>query len=99
MVEALDQLKAAGVDASYQRVRALPLHPEVHAFARKHARVYVIEQNRDGQFAERLRAELPEKAAAIRSVLHYDGLPLDARSVTDGVLAHEGVPVTEGASR
>ena len=99
MVEALDQLKAAGVDASYQRVRALPLHPDVHAFARKHARVYVIEQNRDGQLAERLRAELPEKAAAIRSVLHYDGLPLDARSVTDGVLAHEAVPVTEGASR
>jgi len=99
MVEALDQLKAAGVDASYQRVRALPLHPDVHAFARKHARVYVIEQNRDGQLAERLRAELPEKAASIRSVLHYDGLPLDARSVTDGVLAHEAVPVTEGASR
>ena len=99
MVEALEQLKAAGVDASYQRVRALPLHPDVHAFARKHARVYVIEQNRDGQLAERLRAELPEKAASIRSVLHYTGLPLDARSVTDGVLAHEAVPVTEGASR
>ena len=99
LVEALEQLKAAGVDASYQRVRALPLHPDVHAFARKHARVYVIEQNRDGQLAERLRAECPEKAADIRSVLHYTGLPLDARSVTDGVLAHEGVPVTEGASR
>ena len=99
MVEALDQLKAAGVKASYLRVRALPLHPDVHAFARKHARVYVIEQNRDGQLTERLRAELPEKAAAIRPVLHYTGLPLDARSVTDGVLAHEGAPVTEGATR
>jgi 2-oxoglutarate ferredoxin oxidoreductase subunit alpha len=99
MVEALDQLKAAGVNASYLRVRALPLHPEVHAFARRHARVYVIEQNRDGQLTERLRAECPEIAAAIRPVLHYTGLPLDARSVTDGVLAHEGAPVTEGASR
>jgi hypothetical protein len=27
----------------------------------------------------------------VRSVLHYDGLPLDARSVVRGVLAHEGV--------
>jgi 2-oxoglutarate ferredoxin oxidoreductase subunit alpha len=99
MLEALDQLKEAGVNASYLRVRALPLHPDVHAFVRKHARVYVIEQNRDAQLAERLRIECPAKAAAIRPVLHYSGLPIDARSVTDGVLAHEGAPVTEGASR
>ncbi len=102
VIEALDQLAAAGVKASYLRVRALPLHPEVHAFARRHPRVYVIEQNRDAQLTERLRAELPERAAALRPVLHYSGLPLDARSVTDGVLAHEGVPaaaISEGASR
>jgi len=99
MLEALDQLEAAGVRASYLRVRALPLHPDVHAFVRRHARVYVVEQNRDGQLTERLRAECPEKAAAIRPVLHYTGLPLDARSVTDGVLAHVGAPVTEGATR
>lgn len=99
LLEALDQLKAAGVEASYLRVRALPLHPDVHAFVRRHARVYVVEQNRDAQLTERLRAELPEQAAAIRPVLHYTGLPLDARSVTDGVLAHEGAPVSEGAAR
>ncbi len=99
MVEALDQLKAAGVDASYLRVRALPLHAAVHAFVERHPRVYVIEQNRDAQLTERLRMECPAKAGAIRHVLHYTGLPLDARTVTDGILAHEGVPVTEGASR
>jgi hypothetical protein len=27
----------------------------------------------------------------MKSVLHYDGLPLDSQSVVDGVLAHEGV--------
>jgi 2-oxoglutarate ferredoxin oxidoreductase subunit alpha len=80
-------------------VRALPLHPDVHAFVRKHPRVYVVEQNRDGQLTERLRAEVPERATAVRAVLHYTGLPLDAQSVTDGILAHEGVPVTEGVSR
>jgi 2-oxoglutarate ferredoxin oxidoreductase subunit alpha len=85
VTEALEQLAAAGVKASYLRVRALPLHPEVHAFVR--------------QLTERLRVEVPEKAAALRPVLHYIGLPLDAQSVTDGVLALEGAPVTEGASR
>lgn len=99
MLEAVDQLQAAGVAASYLRVRALPLHADVHAFVKRHPRVYVIEQNRDAQLTERLRMECPEKAADIRHVLHYTGMPLDARSVTDGVLAHEGVPATQGASR
>ena len=99
VTESLEQLAAAGIEASYLRVRALPLHPEVLAFIRKHPRVYVVEQNRDGQLTERLRLEVPEKATAVRAVLHYTGLPLDAQSVTDGVLAHEGAPVTEGVSR
>jgi 2-oxoglutarate ferredoxin oxidoreductase subunit alpha len=97
MVEALDQLAAAGVRASYLRVRALPLSPQVHAFVREHERVYVIEQNRDGQLTGLLRGEVPERASALRAVTYYHGLPLDARTVTDAVLAHEGA--TEGAAR
>ena len=92
MLEAQSQLAAAGVKASYLRVRALPLHADVAAFIAAHPRVYVVEQNRDGQLAERIRLEHPNRAASIRSVLHYDGMPLDAKSVTDGVLAHEAVP-------
>jgi 2-oxoglutarate ferredoxin oxidoreductase subunit alpha len=99
MLEARDQLAAAGVRTSYLRVRALPLAAEVHEFVRRHERVYVIEQNRDGQLADRLRAEVPDRATRLASVLHYTGLPLDARSVTDGVLAHEGVAMAEGAAR
>jgi 2-oxoglutarate ferredoxin oxidoreductase subunit alpha len=89
LIEARDRLADAGVAASYLRVRALPLAAEVHAFVRRHARIVVVEQNRDGQLAERLKVEVPERAADIRSVTHYDGLPLDAQSVLDGVLATE----------
>ena len=32
----------------------------------------------------------PEHIAKIRSVLHYNGLPIDARSISDDVLAQEG---------
>ncbi len=91
MLEAQSQLAAAGVRASYLRVRALPLHADVAAFIAAHPRVYVVEQNRDGQMGERIRIEQPTRAASIKSVLHYDGMPLDAQSVTDGVLLHEGV--------
>lgn len=91
MLEARVQLAAAGVRSSYLRVRGLPLHASVAEFVKQHSRIYVIEQNRDGQLAERIKLESPERALRVKSVLHYDGLPLDAQSVVDGVLAHEGV--------
>ena len=57
----------------------------------RHRRVYVVEQNRDAQLLGLMRlefqAELIEK---LRSVLHFNGLPLDARSITDAVLSQEG---------
>jgi 2-oxoglutarate ferredoxin oxidoreductase subunit alpha len=91
MLEARVQLAEAGLRSSYLRVRGLPLHASVAEFVKQHDRVYVIEQNRDGQLAERIKLESPERAARVKSVLHYDGLPLDAQSVVDGVMAHEGV--------
>jgi 2-oxoglutarate ferredoxin oxidoreductase subunit alpha len=91
VIEARAELAAAGVRTSYMRVRGMPLPASVAEFVKQHDRVYVIEQNRDGQLTERIRLESPERATRIRSVLHYDGLPLDARSVVRGVLAHEGV--------
>ena len=37
----------------------------------------------------------PEQVTKLRSVLHYNGLPIDARSVTDDVLAQEGYEVAK----
>ena len=37
----------------------------------------------------------PDRVAKLRSVLHYNGLPIDARSVTDDVLAQEGFEVAK----
>jgi len=99
VLEARDQLKAQGIATSYLRVRALPFHEGVAAFVRKHPRVYVVEQNRDGQLTDKIRLEVPERAAEVKSVLHYLGLPLDARSVTDGVLAHEKHLLAQGVTR
>jgi 2-oxoglutarate ferredoxin oxidoreductase subunit alpha len=91
VIEARAELAASGVRTSYMRVRGMPLPASVAEFVKQHDRVYVIEQNRDAQLAERVKLESPDRATRIRSVLHYDGLPLDARSVVRGVLAHEGV--------
>ena len=67
----------------------LPVQPRL--FIERHPRVYVVEQNRDGQLASLLRLDLPgELVPRLRPVAHIPGLPLDARSVTDEIIAREG---------
>jgi 2-oxoglutarate ferredoxin oxidoreductase subunit alpha len=89
--EARDQLRAeAGIKTSYLRLRAYPFNPEVDDFIQQHERVYVVEQNRDGQMLSLLLMDgEAEHAPRMRSVLHYSGLPIDARSVTDSILEQE----------
>jgi 2-oxoglutarate ferredoxin oxidoreductase subunit alpha len=89
--ESRDQLRAeAGLATSYLRLRAYPFTPEVEDFIRRHDRVYVVEQNRDGQMLSLLRMDGdPHLGTRLRSVRHYNGLPLDARSVTEGILRQE----------
>ena len=67
-------------------------------FIDAHERVYVVEQNRDAQLAMLMKLELtPERCAKLRSVLHYNGLPIDARSVSDDILSQEGFEVAKTA--
>ena len=91
VIESLDQLqKEHGIEASYCRVRAYPFTEEVADFVRRHRRVYVVEQNRDAQLQDLLRLDLDaEEVSKLRSVLHYNGLPVDARSVTDAIVRQE----------
>ncbi|MGH9570291.1 MAG: 2-oxoacid:acceptor oxidoreductase family protein, partial [Candidatus Angelobacter sp.] len=56
VIEAHDQLaKEYGVQVDYMRLRAYPFNQEVHEFVRNHERIYVVEQNRDGQMHELLK--------------------------------------------
>jgi 2-oxoglutarate ferredoxin oxidoreductase subunit alpha len=90
--ESRDQLqRETGVRSGYLRLRAYPFTEELGAFIDRHQRVYVVEQNRDAQMLSLMRMELAaERVAKLRSVLHYNGLPIDARSVTDEILVQEG---------
>ncbi len=89
--EARDQLRdEAGVRTSYLRLRGYPFSPKVDEFIRRYERIYVVEQNRDGQMKSLLRMDgQPGTIARLRSVLHFDGLPIDARSITEGILKQE----------
>jgi len=86
-----------GVETSYLRLRALPFTDDVKAFVEDHDRVYVVEQNRDGQMGDLLRLEVGDIQHKLRKILHYTGLPCDARSITDSLLQMEqdGTRVTK----
>lgn len=85
-------LREYGLETGYLRLKAFPFTPEVADFVDRHARVYVVEQNRDAQMVSLLRMELePEQIAKLRSVRYYGGLPIDARTVTDEIVAREGL--------
>jgi hypothetical protein len=41
----------------------------------------------------------PEHLGKLRSVLHFNGLPIDARSITDEILIQEGHKPRESVTR
>jgi 2-oxoglutarate ferredoxin oxidoreductase subunit alpha len=93
LCESLDQIKQRyGQDVDYLRIRAFPFAPAVRDFVAAHERVYVVEQNRDAQMESLLKLDLPGgQAAKLRSILHYNGLPVDAESITQEFAVKEGI--------
>jgi 2-oxoglutarate ferredoxin oxidoreductase subunit alpha len=88
--EARHQLRTErGVETSYFRLRAVPFNEELKNFVAMHERVYVVEQNRDGQMGDIIKLEVGEDQRKIRKILHYTGLPCDARTITDAVVKME----------
>ncbi len=92
MIESRDQLrKEYGVEVDYLRIRAYPFNRDVHEFIATHDRVYVVDQNRDAQMLTLIKLDIdPHQVIKLRSVRHYNGLPIDARSVTDEIISQEG---------
>jgi 2-oxoglutarate ferredoxin oxidoreductase subunit alpha len=92
MVESRNQLdRECEIPCDYLRVRAYPFTQETHDFVARHDRVYVVEQNRDAQLLNLLKIDLdPVEVVKLRSVLHFNGLPIDARSITSQIAAQEG---------
>jgi 2-oxoglutarate ferredoxin oxidoreductase subunit alpha len=89
VIEALDRLQESGVKAAYQRIRALPFTAEVEAFLAKYERVYVVENNYNGQMAQLLRMEYPAYATRVVAIANCDGLPLTARWITESIAQQE----------
>jgi 2-oxoglutarate ferredoxin oxidoreductase subunit alpha len=92
VIESRDQLeRESQLATDYLRIRAYPLTSEIHDFVAAHERIYVVEQNRDSQMFNLLKIDLdPTQVTKLHSVRHFNGLPIDARSVTAAIAAQEG---------
>ena len=85
MDEAVVALEQDGLPLDALRARAFPFAESVKDFIAAHERVFVVEQNRDGQLRTMLINEFGIDPARLVSVLHYDGTPITARFITGAI--------------
>jgi 2-oxoglutarate/2-oxoacid ferredoxin oxidoreductase subunit alpha len=85
--EALEVLRARGMGVDYLRVRAFPFGEDVEKFLAAHEVLFVVEQNRDAQLRALLTLETAVDKAKLRSLLHYNGLPISSAFIVEGVRA------------
>ena len=85
MIEADDMLAGQGIVLDLMRVRGFPFADDVEAFIADHDRVFVVEQNRDGQLRMLLVNELEIDPAKLVKVVHYDGTPITAQFIAGAI--------------
>jgi 2-oxoglutarate ferredoxin oxidoreductase subunit alpha len=85
--EALERLKEKNINLNYCRVKAFPFAASVRDFIEKHDQVFVVEQNRDAQLRSLLMLDLEIDPARMISMLHYNGMPINAGFIVNKVLA------------
>ncbi len=84
--EAMDRLSEQNIGLNYLRVRAFPFSDSVREFIDQHEVIYVVEQNRDAQLRSMLMLDLDADPKKLKPLLHYNGIPINAGFVVDGVL-------------
>lgn len=79
--EAIDELAAEGIKLDALRVKAFPFNKTVEQFVSEHKKVFVIEQNRDGQLRSLLVNDCEIAPAHLIPILNFDGMPITARQI------------------
>ena len=86
--EAMDILAENGMVIDGLRVRAFPFNSQVEEFISTHHKVFVVEQNRDGQLRSLLINELEINPKQLLPVLNYDGSPISAAVICSKIRQH-----------
>ena len=90
VIESRDQLRnEQNIPTAYLRLRAFPFNDDLAAFVKRMKRIYLVEQNRDAQMCDLVRGAVWRDCNKVRSILHYTGFPIDARTITDEFFSQE----------
>jgi 2-oxoglutarate ferredoxin oxidoreductase subunit alpha len=81
MDEAIEALENDGMHLDTLRVRAFPFPDSVAEFIAAHDKVFIVEQNRDGQLRSLVINEFGIDPAKLIALLHYEGAPITARFI------------------
>jgi 2-oxoglutarate ferredoxin oxidoreductase subunit alpha len=95
-LEAMDALRQQDIAIDGMRLKACPFPQSVIDFILDHEKVFVIEQNRDGQMRSILINELEMDPHRLISVLNYDGFPITADHIIRQIYNY--IPQPQSAS-
>ncbi len=98
--EAVDHLLHEDIDVDTLRIRGFPFHKSVASFLEDHDKIFVVEQNRDGQMRTLLINETSADPDKLVSIVHYDGTPITAHFIARELMKRTGprsvVPLPTG---
>jgi 2-oxoglutarate ferredoxin oxidoreductase subunit alpha len=83
--EAMDLMLEKNELVDAMRLKAFPFPKSVDDFINSHEKIFVIEQNRDGQMRTLLINELGINPQKLISILNYDGMPITAHAIVAGI--------------
>ncbi len=89
-LEALDLLRDEHIHLDGLRIRAFPFSDAVLEFIDAHDRIFVIEQNRDGQLRKLLIGECDINPRKLQALTYYAGMPITARYIRDAIRSGVG---------
>jgi 2-oxoglutarate ferredoxin oxidoreductase subunit alpha len=95
MGEAAEILAADGMPIDIMRVRGFPFHQDVVDFINAHDEIFIVEQNRDAQLRMLVINECNIDPARLAPVLHYDGSPITAQFISEGIAMRLNPPVQQ----
>ncbi len=84
--EARDTMAKKGLAFNYLRITAFPFAKEIEEFLKAHEKIFVVEQNRDGQLAKLLAMETGIHLEKLDSIRMYDGIPIYSRNLVQEIL-------------
>lgn len=83
--ESLFMLEKEGVFINHLRIRSFPFSQEILSFCQNNTMNMVLDLNRDAQMTTLLRTEFPEIASGLTPLCMWDGLPLQAETLSKSI--------------